>query len=105
MSWHPVGLTHFLILGALLFSIGLFGVLTRRNAVAVLLGVELILNSANINFVAFSRYMPGSLDGMIFALFVVVLAAAEAAVGLSIVLVIYKTFSHIKVDDVSELRE
>ncbi len=105
MSFLPVGLTHYLVVAAALFSIGLFGVVTRRNAVAVLLSVELILNSANINFVAFSHFMPGSMSGNIFAMFVVILAAAEAAVGLSIVLVIYKTFSHINVDDVSELRE
>ncbi len=105
MSFLPVGLQHYLIVAALLFSIGVFGVITRRNAVAVLLGIELILNSANINFVAFSHFMPGSLDGNVFAVFVVILAAAEAAIGLSIVLVLYKTFRHIKVDDVSELRD
>jgi NADH-quinone oxidoreductase subunit K len=87
-----VDLGHFLLLGAVLFSAGLYCVLTRRNAIGVLLGVELILNGANVNLAAFSHYSAGDLEGQIFALFAIVLAAAEAAVALAIVLAIYRTF-------------
>ena len=82
-------LNSYLFISAALFSIGLFGVMTRRNGIAVLMGVELILNAANINFVAFSRFGGMNLDGHIFALIVIVLAAAEAAVALAIVINIY----------------
>lgn len=100
-----VGLTHYLIISALLFSLGVFGVVTRRNAVMVLMGVELILNSANINFVAFSRYGTLGMDGQVIAVFVIILAAAEAAIALAIVLNIYKRFDTVNVDDVSALKE
>ena len=100
-----VGLTHYLIVSALLFSLGVFGVVTRRNAVMVLMGVELILNSANINFVAFSRYSALGLDGQAIAVFVIILAASEAAIALAIVLNIYKRFNTVNVDDVSALKE
>src|SRR6266581_6289203 len=92
-----VGLQHFLIPGALLFSLGLVPVATRKNAVGVLMGVELILNGANVNFVAFNHYVTGGVSGQVFALFVIVLAAAEAAVGLAIVLSIFQTFRSIDV--------
>jgi len=100
-----IGLTHYLIIGALLFSLGVFGVVTRRNAIMVLMGVELILNSANINFVAFSRYSALGLDGQAIAVFVIILAASEAAIALAIVLNIYKRFNTVNVDDVSGLKE
>ena len=100
-----VGLTHYLIVSALLFSLGVFGVVTRRNAIMVLMGVELILNSANINFVAFSRYSTLGLDGQAIAVFVIILAASEAAIALAIVLNIYKRFNTVNVDDVSALKE
>jgi NADH-quinone oxidoreductase subunit K len=87
-----VGLRHFLVLAAILFALGAFTVLTRKNAVGVLMGVELILNSANINLVAFSHYVTGSLGGQAFTLFVIVIAAAEAAIALAIVLSIYQNF-------------
>ena len=77
---HP-GLTHFLVISAVLFSFGVFAIITRRNAVMVLMGIELILNAANINFVAFSRYTTGTLDGQVIAVFVIILAAAEAAIN------------------------
>ena len=80
-----VGLAHYLTVGAILFTLGIFAVMTRRNAVALLMGVELILNGANVNFVAFSRYVETSIDGHLMAAFVIVLAAAEAAVALAIV--------------------
>jgi NADH-quinone oxidoreductase subunit K len=100
-----VGLQHFLVVGALLFSLGLLTVATRRNAVGVLMGVELILNGANVNFVAFNHYVTGGVSGQIFALFIIVLAAAEAAVGLAIVLAIFQTFRSIDVRLADTMRE
>lgn len=100
-----VGLIHYLIVSAILFSLGLYGVVTRRNAVMVLMGIELILNSANINFVAFSRYVGMQLDGQAIAVFVIILAAAEAAIALAIVLNIYQRFNTVNVDEVSKLKE
>jgi len=100
----PVGLYHYLVVSALLFSFGIFAVTTRRNAIAVLLGIELILNAANINFVAFARYGIFSMDGQIFALFIIIMAAAEAAVALAIVLNIYNNFKTINVDEASSLK-
>jgi NADH:ubiquinone oxidoreductase subunit K len=85
-----IGVQHYLVVSAALFCLGLLGVLTRRNAVNVLMGVELILNSANLNLVAFSRYGKGNLDGQLFAVFVIVIAAAEVAVALAIVLTLYR---------------
>lgn len=100
-----VGLYHYLVISAALFSFGLYGIITRKNAVMVLMGVELVLNSANINFVAFSRYGNFGLHGQIIALFVIVLAAAEAAIALAIVLNVYKTFTHVNVDEIEDLKE
>ncbi|MDH7603455.1 MAG: NADH-quinone oxidoreductase subunit NuoK [Melioribacter sp.] len=100
-----VGLTHFLIISAILFSLGIYGIITRKNAVMVLMGIELILNSANINFVAFARYGNFGFSGQIIALFVIILAAAEAAIALAIVLNIYKTFSNVNVDEIDKLKE
>lgn len=100
-----VGLQHFLVLSAILFSLGVYVVVSRRNAVAILMGVELILNAASINFVAFSHYTTPSLGGQMFAIFVIVLAAAEAAVALAIVLSIYQQFRTINADEASTLRE
>lgn len=100
-----VGLYHFLVVSSILFALGLFGVITRKNAVMVLMGIELILNAANINFVAFARFGGYGVNGQIFALFVIVLAAAEAAIALAIVLNIYKTFSNVNVDEIDTLRE
>ncbi len=90
-------LPHFLAVGALLFGFGLVTVATRRNAVGILMGIELLLNGANVNFVAFNYYVVGGIGGQIFALFVIVLAAAEAAVGLASGLGIYQTFKTIDV--------
>lgn len=100
-----VGLQHLLVLGALLFSLGLLTVATRRNAVGVLMGVELILNGANVNFVAFNHWVTGGIAGQVFALFVIVLAAAEAAVGLAIVLALFQTFRSIDVRLADTMRE
>jgi NADH-quinone oxidoreductase subunit K len=104
MTMH-VGLTHFLLVSALLFSLGVFCVMTRRNAIVVLMGVELILNSANINFIAFSRFGGARLDGQMAAVFVIILAAAEAAVALAIVLNIYHRFATVNVDEINHLKE
>jgi NADH-quinone oxidoreductase subunit K len=98
-------LSHYLAVAAMLFALGLFTVLTRRNAVAVLMGVELMLNGANVNLVAFNKFVVGGLTGQTFALFVVVLAAAEAAVGLAIVLSIFHTFKTIDVRAADLMRE
>ena len=99
-----VGLTHFLVLSGALFAIGLFTVATRRNAVAVLMGVELIINAAAINFVAFSHYVEGGVGGQVFAVFIIVLAAAEAAIALAIVLAIFRHFRSIDAAETSTLR-
>ncbi len=98
------GLTHFLIVSAILFSLGLMAVLSKRNVIMVLMGVELILNSANINFIAFSRYTELSLDGHMIGLFVIIIAAAEAAVALAIVLNIYNRFNTINLDEINLLK-
>ncbi len=100
-----VGLTHYLVVSSLLFCLGLLGIVTRKNAIMVLMGIELILNSANINFVAFSKFGNFGLSGQIVALFVIILAAAEAAIALAIVLNIYKTFANVNVDEINKLRE
>ena len=87
-----LGLTHYLILSAILFSIGLYGVLAKRNAVIILMCIELMLNAVNITLVAFSRYVtPQLLTGQVFAIFVMVVAAAEVAVGLAVILAIYRS--------------
>ena len=86
-----LGLEHYLILSAILFSIGLYGALTRRNAVIILMCIELMLNAVNITMVAFSRFIvPAMLTGQVFAIFVIIVAAAEVAVGLAIILAIYR---------------
>jgi NADH:ubiquinone oxidoreductase subunit K len=105
MVFSPNELNSYLIIGAILFSLGLLCVLTRRNAISVLMGVELILNSANINYVAFSHFSSGNLDGQIYAMFVIMLAAAEAAVGLAIVLAIFQLFHTIDVEAAQTLKE
>jgi NAD(P)H-quinone oxidoreductase subunit 4L len=90
------GLQHYLILGAVLFCIGLYGALTKRNAIIVLMSIELMLNAVNITMVAFSRFVvPLELTGQMFAIFIVVVAAAEVAVGLGIVLAIYRNMDSI----------
>jgi NADH-quinone oxidoreductase subunit K len=94
------GLYHYLTIAAFLFSLGLCAVLTRRNGIAVLMGIELILNAANINFVAFSYYVTHSLGGHLFVVFVILLAAIEAAVALAIIFAIYRHFHSVEVPDV-----
>lgn len=103
MAAVPLG--HFVVLSGILFALGLFTVVTRRNAIGILMGVELVLNSANVNYVAFGRYAGPGYDGQVFAIFVIMLAAAEAAIGLAIVLGIYQTFETIDVEATDRLRQ
>lgn len=102
-----VPLTWYLVLAAFVFSCGLFAALGRRNAIAVLMGIELMLNAANINLIAFWRYGPApaqNLDGQIFALFVIAVAAAEVAVGLALVISVYRNRRTINLDDLDLLK-
>lgn len=102
-------LSKFLVIGALLFTIGVAGVLTRRNIIVIFMSIELILNAANLNFIAFSRYLAetGSVNavaGQIFAVFVIVVAAAEAAIGLGIVIALYRNKETIWIDEIDLLK-
>lgn len=102
-----ITLHHYLILAAFLFSCGMVTILTKRNAIGILMGVELILNAANVNLVAFNRFSHGAgprFDGQVFAIFVIVLAAAEAAVALAIFLNFYNNFSTIDVERAANLK-
>jgi NADH-quinone oxidoreductase subunit K len=101
----PLGLNHFLLFGAVLFVCGVLCMALKRNAIGVLMGVELVLNGANVNFVAFAAYNPTfAVEGLVFALFVIVLAAAEAAVALAIVLNFYNNHMTVDVDTAEELK-
>lgn len=99
-----IGLTHFLVVSLIVFLMGLCCVLTRRNAIGILMGVELILNSANINYLAFAHYGGGGYDGQVFALFVIMLAAAEAAIGLAILVVYFRNRGTIAVEDINLMK-
>lgn len=101
-----IGLVHYLTLSAVLFTLGIVVVVSRRNAIAVLMGLEMLLNAAGLNFVAFNKYSaPERLDGQIFTIFIIILAAAEAATALAIVLNVYHQLNSVNVDDAHELRE
>jgi NADH-quinone oxidoreductase subunit K len=100
-----ITLNHFLFVSISLFCLGIFGIVTRKNAVMVLMGIELILNSANINFIAFAKFGNFGYQGQVMALFVIILAAAEAAIALAIVLNIYKNFSTVNVDEIDTLKD
>ena len=106
MNLLQVGLHHFLVLGTLLFCIGLYGALARRNAVGVLLSIELMLNGVNVLMVAFARYISSSqeLAGQIFAIFIMTVAAAEASVGLAIVLAVYRLRRTVAVDQLDLMK-
>ncbi len=96
---------YYLALAAILFSIGMFGVLTRRNTIGILMSLELMFNAANINFVAFNRYIiTESMAGQLFAIFIIVVAAAEATVGLAIVLLVYRNWKGIDSDNYSVMK-
>src|SRR5437660_8882203 len=99
-------LASYLIVSALLFSVGLAGALTRRNAILVLIGIELMLNAANLNFIAFWRYGPNpeTLKGIIFVIFSIRVAAAEAAVGLALIIYIYRHYKTTNVDEINSMK-
>jgi NADH-quinone oxidoreductase subunit K len=101
----PIGLNHYLLLGAVLFVCGALCMANKRNAIGVLMGVELVLNGASVNFIAFARFNPVfEIEGQIFTLFVIVLAAAEAAIALAIVLNFYNNHMTVDVDTAEELK-
>ncbi len=100
-----IPLHYFLILATVMFFVGIYGFLTRRNLITILMSVELILNSVNINFLAFNRYLfPHKLEGLFFSLFVIAVAAAEAAVAIALIINIYRRFTTINVEDVNEMK-
>jgi NADH:ubiquinone oxidoreductase subunit K len=100
-----IPLEYFLIVATIMFFVGVYGFLTRRNLITILMSVELILNSVNINFVAFNRYLfPGQLQGHFFSIFIIAVAACEAAVAIAIILNIYRKFSNINVENVNEMK-
>ncbi len=99
-----VGLTHYLVLAAFMFCCGVFAMIVKRNAIGILIGVELVLNATNINLVAFTRYQVGAIDGQIAAIFVIVLAAAEAAIAIAIFVNYYNNLAAIDVDGGDTLR-
>lgn len=100
-----IPVTHILVLSTALFFIGMYGFFTRKNLITMLMSVELMLNSVNINFVAFNKYLyPGKLDGIFFTIFIITIAAAEAAVAISIIINLYRTHKSIDVDDAGEMR-
>lgn len=100
-----MGITPFLIMSTLVFALGIYTVCTRQNAVGYLMGIELILNSASLNFITFSHFQGNDIDGQVFALFVIALAACESVIALAIVLGIYKNYKSIDTSLVSALKE
>jgi NADH:ubiquinone oxidoreductase subunit K len=100
-----IPIQNYLIISALLFSIGLAVAVTKRNAVLILMGIELMLNAVNINLVSFSQYDPNHLRGQMFALFVMVIAAAEVTVALAIILKIYDYFKNLDLDEINQLKK
>jgi len=104
---HPIldiGLGHYLVLSAILFSLGILAVVARRNAIGVLIGIELVLNAANLNLVAFGRYTDAGLRGPVFALFVILLAAAEAAIALALLLNLFERTGSVSLDEADQLK-
>jgi NADH-quinone oxidoreductase subunit K len=100
-----IPLQYFLVLATIMFFIGIYGFLTRRNLITILMSVELILNSVNINFVAFNKYLyPNRLQGHFFTLFIIAVAAAEAAVAISIIINIYRNFKSINVEETDKMK-
>ena len=98
-------MTHYLMLAALLFAIGLFGVITRRNTIGILMSLELMFNAANINLVAFNKFVPSeALVGQMFSVFIIVVAAAEATVGLAIVLLIYRNWRGVETENYAVMK-
>ncbi len=100
-----IPINYFLIVSTFMFFVGIFGFLTRKNMITILMSVELILNSVNINFVVFNKYLfPNQLEGHFFVLFIIAVAAAEAAVAIALIINIYRRFQTIDVDDVTEMK-
>ena len=100
-----VGLYHILFVSIALFFIGMFGFFTRRNLITMLMSIELILNSVNLNFIAFNKYVwPGKMDGMFFAIFIIAIAAAEAAVAIAIIINLYRNYLSIDVEKAEDLK-
>jgi NADH:ubiquinone oxidoreductase subunit K len=105
-----IGLSHYLVLSAIVFAIGLYGALGKRNAVVILMSIELMFNAVNVAFVAVGRYQPSppggpfNLGGQVFALFVITVAAAEAAVALAIILAIYRSRKTVSIDDLNLMK-
>jgi NADH-quinone oxidoreductase subunit K len=105
MLYYGIPLQYFLIIATVMFFVGVYGFLTRKNLITILMSIELMLNSVNINFVAFNKYLyPEKLQGHFFALIVVAVAAAEAAVAIAIIINIYRRFSNIDVESVNEMK-
>ena len=103
MSGIPI--SHILFVSTALFFIGMYGLFTRRNLVTMLMAIELILNSVNINFVVFNKYLwPGKLDGIFFTIFIITIAAAEAAVAIAIIINLYRSHQSSDVEDASEMK-
>jgi NADH:ubiquinone oxidoreductase subunit K len=100
-----IPLTHILFLSTALFFTGMYGFFTRRNLITMLMSIELILNSVNINFVAFNKYLyPENMDGLFFAIFIITIAAAEAAVAIAIIINLYRSHRSIDVEDATEMK-
>ena len=102
---NEISITHILFVSTALFFIGMYGLFTRRNMITMLMSIEIILNSVNINFVAFNKYLyPDKLDGVFFAIFIITIAAAEAALAIAIIINLYRSHHSIDVEDASELK-
>ena len=102
---HDIPLTHILFVSTALFFIGIYGLFTRRNMITMLMSIELILNSVNINFVAFNKYLyPDQLNGVFFTIFIITIAAAEAAVAIAIIINLYRSHHSIDVEDAGEMK-
>jgi NADH-quinone oxidoreductase subunit K len=102
---HEITVTHILFVSTALFFIGMYGLFTRRNMITMLMAVELIRNSVNINFVAFNKYLyPGKLDGVFFAIFIITIAAADAAVAIAIIINLYRSHHSIDVEAAAEMQ-
>lgn len=100
-----IPLEYFLIVSTIMFFVGIYGFITRKNLITILMSIELILNSVNINFVAFNRYLyPNNLDGHFFTLFIIAVAASEAAVAIAIIINIYRHYSSIDVENVEKMK-
>ncbi len=100
-----IPLTQLLFVSTFLFFIGMYGLFTRRNLITMLMSIELMLNSVNINFVAFNKYLfPNNLDGLFFTLFIITIAAAEAAVAIAIIINLYRSHNSIDVEDATEMK-